>query len=148
MGKFHSAPSLASSFKYAKGALPMPQRQSTKRIVSTEVQGDDSYIELIAPKMDEMKQYREAMLPIQQRIEQMQAEDVSESDPRMVAAKEELNTRGAVLVSRYVKAWNWVDDDGNPLPPPSAPESYGMLNLREINWLTKQFEFSDAKKKK
>lgn len=125
----------------------MPKRQSVRRIVSTEMQGEDSWIELASPKMEEMKAYRANLAPIQERIEQLQKEGVKDTDKRLVKAREELNVEGEKLISNYVKAWNWVDDDGNPLPPPSEEGAVNKLTMSEIKWITEQFDFGQKEKK-
>lgn len=125
----------------------MPKRQSVTRIVSTEMQGDDSWIEIISPTMDEMSAYRSTLAPVQERIEQLQKEGASANDSRIIKAREELNKAGESLISNFVKAWNWVDDNGDDLPQPHEQGAIGKLRISEINWISAQFDFGNKEKK-
>jgi len=41
------------------------------------------------------------------------------------------------LVRGYVMAWNWVDDNGVPLPQPQdGPEVFEELTIQEIQFLS------------
>jgi hypothetical protein len=51
------------------------------------------------------------------------------------------------MISKFVRAWNWVDDEDKPLPPPSTPGIMNELNLGEIRYITKLFSFADSEKK-
>jgi len=38
-------------------------------------------------------------------------------------------------LSELIVAWNWHDEEGQPLPPPDAPEVIAELSIAEIYWL-------------
>lgn len=125
----------------------MPQRQSVKKIVSEEMQGSDSYIVVASPTVEEMKGYRDSLIPIQERIEQLEKDGAKPTDTRLAKAREELNAVGETLITRFVKDWNWVDNDGNPLPKPSEAGAVSKLTLPEINWVVAQLDFGSKEKK-
>lgn len=125
----------------------MPKRQSTQRVMSPEMQGDDSWIEITAPTMEQMKGYRKQLRPLQERLEQLKKEGKTESSVEVQEINEAIGEAGKILVSQYVKSWNWVDDDDVPLPQPSEKGAVDTLNLREIKWIMKQFQFDDSEKK-
>lgn len=125
----------------------MPKRQSTQRVMSPEMQGDDSWIEITAPTMEQMKGYRKQLKPLQERLEQLKKEGKTESSVEVQEINEAIGEAGKSLVSQYVKAWNWVDNDDAPLPQPAEKGAVDTLNLREIKWIMKQFQFDDSEKK-
>lgn len=125
----------------------MPKRQSTQRVMSPEMQGDDSWIDITAPTMEQMKGYRKQVRPLQERLEQLKKEGKTESSVEVQEINEAIGEAGKSLVSQYVKAWNWVDNDDAPLPQPAEKGAVDTLNLREIKWIMKQFQFDDSEKK-
>lgn len=125
----------------------MPKRQNNQRIISTEMQGDDSWIEISSPTMGEMKDYRQKVHRLQERIEQLRQEGEKETSPRIQAINDEIGEAGKVLIAKYVKAWNWVGNDDEPLPQPFEPLAVDLITLREVRWIMKQFQFDDAEKK-
>lgn len=47
------------------------------------------------------------------------------------------------IIPKLVVAWDWVDDDDNPLPQPKDnPEVFDQLNDAEIEFLTGAMNFS------
>lgn len=43
------------------------------------------------------------------------------------------------MLSPFVVAWNWVDEDGEPLPQPKMNEDvFGELDMSELMWLVEQ----------
>lgn len=125
----------------------MPKRLSNQRIISSEMQGDDSWIEIIPPTMEEMKAYRKSVKPLQERLEQLKKEGKSLTSLEISEVNDAIDEAGKGLISQYVKAWNWVDNDDNPLPQPAEKGAVDKLNLREVKWIMKQFQFDDAEKK-
>lgn len=125
----------------------MPKRQNNQHIISAEMQGDDSWIEIDSPTMGEMKDYRKNIHRLQERIEQLKAEGEKEASPRIQAINDEIGEAGKVLIAKYVKAWNWVGNDDMPLPQPHEPGAVDLITLREVRYIMKQFQFDDAEKK-
>jgi len=93
----------------------MPQRinKLLKQIDSSEVQGEGSYVKMKAPTIGDIY---DGSLP-----------DTSDKAANMDFA---IN-----LLGKLVKEWNWVDDDGQPLPEPSQAVLNG-LPYAEIKFLT------------
>jgi HEPN domain-containing protein len=75
----------------------MPQRQLIYRYPTPEVQGEDSYVKIRAPKVRDIKALRKVL---------------SQSVEEQLEAQTE-------LIRKHVVEWNWVDDEGNQLPLPS-----------------------------
>ena len=92
----------------------MPERinKLLKRVDSAQVQGEGSYALLKSPSIGDI---RDGQLP-----------DTSDRTANMDFA--------VSLLGKLVKEWNWVDDDGNPLPAPSA-EVINGLPYAEIKFL-------------
>jgi len=97
----------------------MPQRKSARRLDSTEVQGEGSWVELRRPKGRDIK------AAMRRSTETADAEALEKYD----ASQE--------LLRDHVMAWNWVDDDGEPLAQPQeGPEVWDELTIQEIKFLT------------
>ena len=126
----------------------MPVRQNVRKIISTEVQGDDSFVSIISPKIEEVKAQQASMQPLRDELAAIEAElkasgltDLEiKSHPRYAAANEKLSDAGTKLMVGYIKDWNWVDDDGKPLPKPSEDSSViNQLTVGELTWLSNSF---------
>ena len=74
----------------------MPQRKSTRRFESPDIQGDDSWIEVSRLTVGEARQ-----------INQAQGKTDQDSFEAVLP-----------LYQSHIVNWNWVDDDGEPLPLP------------------------------
>jgi hypothetical protein len=91
-----------------------PKRQSVKRHKSDEVQGEGSFVVTTAVKVREIRQIRKH------------------------AGDEDFNAfeGGIALLSKHVVKWNWVDDEGNPLPcPKEDPKVIDELTNEESEYL-------------
>ena len=74
----------------------MPKRQSVKTHKSDEVQGVGSFVVTTEVKVKEIRVLRKRA-----------------ADPDLDAFEE-----GIKLLAKHVVKWNWVDDEGKPLPSP------------------------------
>lgn len=74
----------------------MPERQSGQRI-ATPIQGDDAWVRIKRIQVGQWLQLQE------------------DGGSRSLA---EATRRGLEILRDHVLEWNWVDDDGNPLPQP------------------------------
>ena len=108
----------------------MPQRKTVRRIASTEVQGEGSWVDMRRPKGRDIK---EAM---------RKSEELGED----AGALETLEGSMALLRAHTVK-WNWVDDDGKPMAQPdSSVDVFDELTDEEIRFLTEHLtENADSK---
>lgn len=94
----------------------MPQRKtSTVQVDSTEVQGEGSWVRVRRLTWGEIK----ALSRRQEAIKEDQEQAIEVTDE---------------LLAEHALAWNWVDDDGAPLPQPKG-------NVGIIDQLTDE-EFS------
>jgi hypothetical protein len=97
----------------------MPQRQNTRRFLSSAVQGDDSYVVVTRLTVGEAKN-----------IHKMQVAR-GEDNP-------DIDSLEAVipLYIQHIADWNWVDDDGKPLPlPKQDPGVIDQLTDQEFAYL-------------
>ena len=91
----------------------MPQRQNRRKVITAELQGEDSYVIVTLPRVSEI-------------------EDVIE---RMGDDLQSFKS-GSQIIANHVLEWNWVDDDGGPLPLPSGDaEKVGLLTTEEYKGL-------------
>jgi hypothetical protein len=97
----------------------MPERinKLNRKIDSAAVQGEGSWVLLKSPTLEDIQA---GGLP-----------DAGDSAQAM--------NFGVNLLGRLVKAWNWVDDDGAPLPPPT-PEIVANLPYAEVMFLMEALE--------
>lgn len=79
----------------------MAKRITSRRFETPNLQGEDSYIELSGLKIGERREYFAAS----------KAEDFNMLEV------------GVDLFVKHIKGWNWVDDDGKPLPLPADDPS-------------------------
>ena len=88
----------------------MPKRRSVRRVDASSVQGDGAWVELRYLRWDE---FREA---------KNWGEDSDDLDRKILV--------------EHVTAWNWGDDDGEPLPQPGDDgEWLGQLTTDEVSFL-------------
>lgn len=94
----------------------MPQRLNLNRVETPKVQGDDSYV--VVRKISGKMGFR--LMAMSAKVREGEA-DV------------ELTREIADTALGQVREWNWVDDDGEPLPVPSKiEEPLETLTLEEI----------------
>ena len=99
----------------------MPERKHLRcrRIDSEEVQGDGSWVKIKSPSMDDIKNAGEI--------------------PEELTAQMEYSQK---LMSQLIIDWNWVDDEGNPLPKPS-PAVLADLPFEEVTFLLNAINIED-----
>ncbi len=91
----------------------MPKRINIKQFASDEVQGEGSFITLSALTIAEAK----AM--------------------QSLGNAEQVIT-GLEIIGRHVVDYNWVDDNGDPLPKPQDdPAFLDRLNMAELRFLVR-----------
>lgn len=93
----------------------MPKRQNTRRVKTPKLQGDDSFVEIRLLTFEEHRKLREE------------------------ADKEQLSNwdYGKRLMALSIAEWNWVDNDGKPLPEPRIdPDVVDRLTEEEMMFLT------------
>lgn len=104
-------------------------RRNIRRVDSTEVQGEGSWVEIRKATWGETKR--------------MGAEVAAHEGDQ--AAQVALSER---LIVEHVLGWSWVGDDGIPLPLPStAPEVLDLLTGEEVAFLAGAINGSEDRPK-
>lgn len=119
-------------------------RQNVKRYETPELQGKGSWIEVRLCTIGE----NEAFIKESRRLAEAvgEAEANSEEEANLIA---EVKSLGMDWYARYVIAWTWKDDDGQPLPLPSAQRDVvDKLTQPELEFVAAAISGSaDAQKK-
>jgi len=98
----------------------MAQRRNSYRADSAEVQGEGSFVTLRSFRWGEVKD----KVAVKQDVDGQTVETV---------------TANIEFLASAILEWNWVDDDGNPLPlPKDNPGVMDLLTLEEITFLSQQ----------
>jgi len=103
----------------------MPQRKSVRRFESLEIQGDDSWIEVSRLTVGEARVINEQQ------------------------GKDDLDSFEAVLplYQKHIVNWNWVDDDGEPLPlPKNDPDVVDGLTDQEFAFVAECLSGEESQK--
>lgn len=112
----------------------MPARIKRVKIM-TPVQGDDAWIVIERPTVGEMED-------IYNKYKDLSAELSQDGIDYNIKARDE-------LLLKFVKEWNWVDENGTPLPQiPSSPDIIRELLPSEVEALFECITQSDDSKKK
>ena len=106
----------------------MPKRTGTRRVESPEIQGDDSYVVVRKLKVAEMR-----------KVIKEAGED---------APPEQQFERAAKLYADHIVEWNWVDDDGKPMPQlKDDPDVLDQLYDAELMFLGEALVGTAAERK-
>lgn len=112
----------------------MPKRSNVLKL-ATPIQGDDAYAIVRQPTYGEMR----AMI--------RENADTINNGVKVNAVEENLQLM-ANVVKKYVIQWNWVYEDGTPMPfPASKPEIVDELTSGEVKALCDLIYDNDAIKK-
>jgi hypothetical protein len=120
----------------------MPQRNTIRRVPTSKVQGDDSWVEVRAVTVGDMMRVFE-----RQERQEKPAYKLGSLLARIAAlfkrkarmpSKSDTYRAYCYGVIAQVSAWNWVDADGNPLPQPAqSPQVVEALTDPEVVCLIK-----------
>lgn len=98
----------------------MPERKGFKRVDSSAVQGEGSYVEFYNLRLGQARE----ILRLGDEVA-----DNTEAD---------IDATGQQF-TKLMRGWNWVDDEGKPLPLPAEdPAVLESLTLEEWNFLGEQ----------
>lgn len=139
----------------------MPSRLSVKNIPTPEIQGDDSWIKYRPVTIEEARELRSKVSEVQSKQDKALV-DFAVSKNKAVAdlTEDEKNnayeTSGLtddllnfadMQLAKFIIEWNWVDDDGNPLPQPKNDFTVlGKLYTHEYSFIMRLFNPEDNSK--
>jgi len=113
----------------------MPQRASVRTFDTSDVQGDGSWIKLRPMTLGEVLSLQgdaEEQRGFLYRLGRFLGRLLRKRPSPSQLARQNMTT-----VIRYVRGWNWVDDEGNPMPLPSDdPRVLDRLTMAEMQCIT------------
>ena len=96
----------------------MPTRRNFHRVPTPEVQEPDGWIEVYTISAALGLEFMSMSAQLQ--------------DKETIASRPELVHKIAKTALEQVKDWNWVDNDGNPMPKPSAMKRQAPLEFLSL----------------
>lgn len=100
----------------------MPKRKTIRQVDTEEVQGEGSFVVISGVKVSEIRRARQL------------AKEAADSENTEYDSFE----AGFEMLRDHIIKWNWVDDDGTPLPQPKEhPEIFDDLTSDEVTYLVK-----------
>lgn len=125
----------------------MPKRLNLKTLDSAVLQGEDSWVKMLVPTIEQSKRNMEIIAPYQDKLAKLRKEGKTQQDPEYQEVMTALNEAAKPINSQIFKAWNWVDNEGDPLPQPSEDGAFELLTIEEMAWLTAQVQALSPEKK-
>ena len=113
----------------------MPKRQTVKTVETDEIQGEGSFVKVTGVKVKEIKAMRRRSR--ETAVKQKKAE-AARGAGEVVEEVEDFDDfgEGLQIIVDHVLDWNWVDDEGSPLPKPEAnPKVFDELSTDEMTYL-------------
>jgi hypothetical protein len=83
----------------------MPQRQNVMTVPTPDLQGEGSWVKVKAMTVENWERWQEILV---------EAQRARNNDDVSAARKAELEARE--LLAGQIMGWNWVNDEGQPLP--------------------------------
>lgn len=114
----------------------MPKRVGVKRHNSQEVQGEGSYVVVTGVKVKEIRRIRQQTRDAER--ERARHDVLLKEDPLAQVPEVEYDEfeSGLALLASHIVDWNWVDDEGDPLPlPKDDPAVVEELTNEESEFL-------------
>ena len=106
----------------------MPKRQHIQHVLSDKVQGKGSWVDFRRMTVGEAKAVRAAA---------KEHSDPEREDENEAWAQE----NSTALMQSHIIDWNWIDEDGNPLPLPSDDATViDRLTDLELEFLNNLFK--------
>lgn len=99
----------------------MPARNNLRTVTSEGVQGEGSWVQVRALTVAQYNQ-RQRLL-----VAASKTDDPGE--------QERIERQMREFFASVVAGWNWVDDDGNPLPQPTDADVYETLTMPELQFI-------------
>jgi len=126
----------------------MPKRQTTKKAMSTEIQGKGSWVKYKVPTVAVFRDFRQKIGSINERLEQLSKDGQTNSEEFNSLAKQS-EAINIDFMSEYITEWNWVSDEAGEVPMPQPlgnKEVFYDLTTPEMVFLAGLFN-PDTKKK-
>lgn len=120
------------------GDTPKRGRRSVHRYETEAVQGEGSWVEVKRMTLGESKAVQHKSQKLAAKVAKMKAAAVAAGDDEALLAagiyeQNEGWKAGLEMFATKVVGWNWLDDDGNPLPlPRENPDVLDELTDEEI----------------
>jgi len=110
-----------------------PARQRIRRHDSSKVMGHGSYVVIAAITMGDAQRLKEQTEP----PELMEGESEEDYKERLAEHEKRVEKLNNIALADVTREWNWVDDEGNPLPQPyQNPDVFDLLSGEEIEFIT------------
>jgi hypothetical protein len=104
----------------------MPQRQNITTVPTEHLQGAESWVKVRSITVEDWE-----------RRQKILADGKKAAEANDVEAAMKTETEYRELVARYILDWNWLDDDGQPLPCLAEDISvFNKLTMEEANFLS------------
>lgn len=146
----------------------MPSRQNIKKIVTpVEIQGDDAYVSIKNITVNEAKELQQVSMDIDKRLQpererlfavyatkhDKKIDELTDSDKFQALEGSEIIKESETFFynyySNYVMDWNWVLENGDPMPKPhNNPEVFGFLTAQEFIYIQSLFKQDEVAEKK
>lgn len=111
----------------------MAKRQNVQRIDSEVVQGEGSWVDIKRPTHGERKAL---LIRSSKYIDRVKPDGTFDTSDLSKNDLLELNEFGTMLLVEMVVGWDWVDDDGDPLPQvQDKPAVFDLLTDQEMAFL-------------
>lgn len=130
----------------------MPKRQNIYTYDSEEVQGEGSWVKIRAMTYGRQKELRETAAEVKALGQAVKsggmAPEQMEAALQDGGAASKLLSMNDELLIELVYSWNWVDEDGEPLPlPEDEPEIIQGLTIQEMQFLSEAIKGNVGLKK-
>lgn len=124
--------------------MEQPRRQRVRRHDASKVMGPGAFVVIKAITMEDAQRIEDASKPPEMQ-EGMTQEDWEICLEQHEAKMKSLNYEAMAIT---VMEWNWVDDDGQPLPQPADnPAVFAKLTAEEIEFIADRMNGNVKSKK-
>jgi hypothetical protein len=114
----------------------MPQRNIFFKLDTTPVQGEGSFVRI-----------RKFLVSDFERSNKIAREQKSAAERGDYAEFDRLESEAGQIIADALEEWNWVDDEGQPLPQPKGkPQILSMLTVEEREFIFKNLHGNPQKK--
>lgn len=118
----------------------MPQRNRTQTVTGGP-QGEDARLIILMPTQGELRGHAKAIARVERELSGLiKAAESGALSEEQTGKVERLSDEMSQAMSSYMAAhvvtWNWVNDEGEPLPTPfNHPEVFDALTSSEVEFI-------------